>query len=266
MQRSFIFGTLMSTRWTALAFLILLYGSAVQAQEKEKLLGTVKEPSASGQTGTGAEGSKSAAAKTGGADSLGNPSLGGERRPLYRLQPSDVVEISFTVAPEFNQSLTVQPDGYVTLKDAGMAVAQGLTLPEFSQGVQLAYRGYLHDPEVAVALKSFEHPYFIAGGEIARPGKYELRSDMTVAEAVQLAGGFTPQAKHSKVILFRRVDDNLVETRVLNLKKMLKQNGLREDAHLRPGDLIFVPQNTFSKIDRFITKPSMGVYMNATQF
>jgi polysaccharide biosynthesis/export protein len=266
MQPPFMFEYLTSRRFVALAFLILLSGLAVHAQEQEKLPGTAKEPSVSDLTGTGSGGSKIAAVKTGGADSLENPSLGGERRPLYRLRSSDIIEITFTVAPEFNQSLTVQPDGYVTLKDAGMVMAQGLTVEEFSAAIQEAYRGYLHDPEVAVALKGFDHPSFVVGGQVARPGKYELRSDVTVAEAVQIAGGFTPQSKHSQVILFRRVNDNLVETRILNLKKMLKQNGLREDAHLRPGDLVFVPQNAFSKIDRFITKPSMGMYVDPSQF
>ena len=66
-----------------------------------------------------------------------------------------MVEISFTVAPEFNQTLTVQPDGYVMLKDAGMVEVQGLNLQQFSEAVQKAYRGYLHDPQVAVALKEF---------------------------------------------------------------------------------------------------------------
>src|SRR3984957_7567937 len=266
MQRPYIFARVMSMQFIAIAFLILLCGSAVHAQQHENLLGTVKEPSASGLTGTDLGGSKSAAVKTGGADSLGNPLLGGERRPLYRLQPSDVVEITFTVAPEFNQSLTVQPDGYVTLKDAGMVVAEGLTVQEFSEAVQRAYRGYLHDPEVAISLKGFEPPYFVAGGQLVRPGKYELHSDVTLAAAVEIAGGFTQQAKHSQVILFRRVNDDLVETRVLNIKKMLKQNGLREDAHLRPGDFIFVPQNALSKIDRFITRPSMGMYIDPLQY
>jgi polysaccharide export outer membrane protein len=266
MQRHFKLEDLALSRFIAIAFSILLSGSAVHAQEQQKALGTAKEPSVSVLTGTGSEGSHIAAVQTGGAGSLGIPPLGGMRRPLYRLRSSDVLDISFTVAPEFNQSLTVGPDGYVNLKDAGMIAAQGMTLEEFSNAVQLAYRGYLHDPEVAVSLKEFERPYIVVGGQVGKPGKYELRSDLTVAEAVQIAGGFTPESKHSRVILFRRVDDDLIETRVLNLKKMLKQNGLREDAHLRPGDFIFVPQNTFSKIDRFITKPSMGMYMDASQF
>ena len=197
---------------------------------------------------------------------MGNPLLGGDRHPLYRLRPSDVLDVSFTVAPEFNQSLRLQPDGYVTLKDAGMLYAQGLTVLEFRDAIQLAYHGYLHDPQVAVELKEFEHPYFVVGGEVGRPGKYELRADTTAAEAVEIAGGFTSQAKHSQVVLFRRVDEDLVETRLLNLKKMLKGNGLREDAHLRAGDFIFVPQNAISKIARFLTRPSMSMYVNSTQF
>lgn len=222
--------------------------------------------SRSGFTGAGAGGSKTVAEKAGGADGLGNPFLGGQRHPLYRLQPSDVVEIDFVIAPEFNQTLTIQPDGYIMLKDAGMVEVQGLNLPEFREVVQKAYRGYLHDPEVAVALKDFERPYFIVGGEVGKPGKYELRSDTTVAEAVQIAGGFTQQSKHSQVVLFRRVNDDLVETHLMNLKKMLNDRSLKEDAHVRPGDMVFVPQNSISKIARFLTKPSVSMYMNSTQF
>jgi polysaccharide biosynthesis/export protein len=250
-------------RFIELALLILSCSSAVFAQGEN--LSSDRKASQSGLTGAGAGGNSSTAATTGRADGVGNSLLGG-CRPLYRLRPSDVVEVSFTVAPEFNQILTVQPDGYVTLKDAGAVLAEGLTVAQFGETVRKAYTGYLHDPEVAVALKDFERPYFVVGGEVGKPGKYELRSDTTVAEAVQIAGGFTSQAKHSQVVLFRRVNDDLVETRLLNLKKMLKQSSLREDAHLRPGDLVFVPQNSISKISRFLSRPSMSMYMNSSQF
>jgi protein involved in polysaccharide export with SLBB domain len=260
MKRAFIF-----VRFIAGALLVLHFGSAAFAQVVKTDLGGDKETSQSGLTGTGA-GSSTTAAKAGEADGLGNPLLEGKRHPLYRLAPSDVVEISFTVAPEFNQTLTVQPDGFVMLKDAGMVEVQGLNLEQFILSIQKAYTGYLHDPQVAVALKEFEHPYFIVGGEVGKPGKYELRSDTTVAEAVQIAGGLTQQSKHSRVVLFRRVNDDLVEARLLNLKKMLNDRSLKEDAHLQPGDLVFVPQNAISKIARFLTKPSLSMYMNPTQF
>jgi hypothetical protein len=57
-----------------------------------------------------------------------------------------------------------------------------------------------------------------------------------------------------------------METRLLDLKKMLKARSLKEDAHLRSGDMVFVPQNSISKIARFLTKPAVGMYMNSTQF
>jgi polysaccharide biosynthesis/export protein len=260
MKRRFTF-----FRFTAIGVLILQSCSAVLAQSEKNDLGGDKSAFRAGLTGAGA-GSSKTAEKTGIADGQGNLLLGGQRHPLYRLQPSDVVEIDFVVAPEFNQTLTIQPDGYVMLKDAGMVEAQGLNMAEFSAAVQKAYRGYLHDPQAAVTLKDFERPYFIVGGEVGKPGKYELRSDITVAEAVQIAGGLTQQSKHSQVVLFRRVNDDLMETRLLNLKKMLKERSLKEDAHLRPGDLIFVPQNSISKIARFVSKPSASMYLNSTQF
>jgi polysaccharide biosynthesis/export protein len=250
-----------------MALLVLAFSSAVFAQARANPnLSESQETSRSSLTGAGAGGSSTTAAKPGGADGLGSPVLGGERHPLYRLRPSDVVEISFTVAPEFNQTLTVQPDGYVMLKDAGMVEVQGMNLAEFTETVQRAYRGYLHDPQVAVALKDFVRPYFIVGGEVGKPGKYELRADTTVAEAVEIAGGLTQEAKHSQVVLFRRVNDDLVEARLLDLKKMLKESSLKEDAHLQPGDLVFVPQNMISKIARFMSKPSVSMYMDSTQF
>jgi|SRR5579872_586521 len=242
------------------------FGSAVFAQEETKDLGGETQNSHLSLTGAGVGKDELTAAKPGEADGRRNPLLGGERRPLYRLRPSDVVEVTFTVAPEFNQVLTVQPDGYVMLKDVAPVEVEGLSMPEFAEAVRKAYRGYLHNPEAAVVLKDFERPYFVVGGEVGKPGKYELRSDTTVAEAVQIAGGFTHEAKHSQVVLFRRVNDDLIETRVLDLKKMLKQSSLQEDAHLRPGDLVFVPQNTISKIARFMSKPSVSMYVNPSQF
>ena len=252
-------------RFIIMAVLCSHYGWVAFAQEKANLSGN-QEASRPGLTGAGTGGDSATGAKPGGADGKENLLLGGNRRPLYRLQTSDVVEVSFTVAPEFNQSLTVQPDGYVMLKDAGLVEAQGLNLKEFRAAVEKAYQGYLHDPQAAVALKDFEHPYFIVGGDVTKPGKYELRSDTTVVEAVEIAGGFTQQAKHSQVVLFRRVNDDLVEARLLDLKKMLKQASLKEDSHLRPGDMVFVPQNMISKIARFLSKPSVSMYMNAAQF
>ena len=195
-----------------------------------------------------------------------SPVLTGERRPLYRLCKSDVMEISFVFSPEFNQTVSVQPDGFVPLQGVEQLYAEGLTLPQFREAVRGLYGGMLHNPEVTITLKDFNKPYFIAGGEVARPGKYELRGDATVTEAVAMAGGFNGQAKHSQVVLFRRKSDDTVEARLLDVKQMLKNRTLGEDVHLKPGDLVFVPQNTISKFRRYMPIPNLSMYWNPAQF
>jgi len=217
------------------------------------------------RSGTGGS-SNGAITQPGKAGGMGDPAFGGERHPLYRLSKSDSVEISFTFSPDFNQTLTVQPDGFVALKGAGELLAEGLTVPQMQQAVANAYRGFLHEPEITVTLKDFDKPYFLASGEVARPGKYELRGDLTVNEAVAIAGGFTQQARHSQVVLFRRISAYVAESHVIDLKKMLDSRDLREDLHLQPGDFIFVPQSRISKIRKYVPTNSMSWYMNPLQF
>ncbi|HKM47636.1 MAG TPA: polysaccharide biosynthesis/export family protein [Terriglobales bacterium] len=200
------------------------------------------------------------------AGGMGDPAFGGDRHPLYRLSKSDTVDVNFTFSPEFNQTLTVQPDGFVALKGAGTLLAEGLTVPQMQQAIASSYRGFLHEPEVTVTLKDFDKPYFLASGEVARPGKYELRGDLTVNEAVAMAGGFTQQARHSQVVVFRRISAYVAESHVIDLKKMLDSRDLREDLHLQPGDFIFVPQSRISKLRKFVPTNSLSWYMNPLQF
>jgi polysaccharide export outer membrane protein len=190
----------------------------------------------------------------------------GERTPLYQLQKSDTLEVSFTFAPEFNQTVSVQPDGYIALKGTGSRYAEGSTLPEFTAHVNEAYASLLRDPEVTVTLRDFEKPSFVAAGEVVHPGKYELRGTITLTQAVAMAGGFTMKAKPSQVLLFRRVSSEWAEARVLDVKKMLRAHQLSEDLYLRPGDMLYVPQSIFSKIRGFLPTSSLGMYMNPSQF
>jgi polysaccharide export outer membrane protein len=200
------------------------------------------------------------------AGGSGDPAFGGERHPLYRLSKSDTIDINFALSSDFNQSLTIQPDGFVALRGAGSLFAEGLTVLQLQQAIVAAYRGILHDPEVTVTLKEFEKPYFLAAGEVVRPGKYELRGDLTVHEAIAIAGGFTQQARHSQVVLFRRISAGVAESHLIDVKKMLNSRNLHEDLHLEAGDFVFVPQNRVSKIRRYVPTSAMSWYMNPLQF
>ncbi len=218
------------------------------------------------ETGNSTRSLRGTAQAPGKADSTGDPVLGRDRYPLYRLRSGDLLDVNFTFSPELNQTLSIGPDGYLRLKGAGNIHAEGLTVPELEIAIGRSYAGVLRDPEISVALKEFEKPYFLALGQVAHPGKYELRSALTLSEAMAVAGGFTQQARHSQIILFRHVSDDVVEAHVLNLKKMLARRDLREDLPLQPGDLIFVPQSSISKIQRFMPSAVLGTYVNPMQF
>jgi len=183
------------------------------------------------------------------------------RTTRYKIAPGDTFDVTFELSPEFNQTaVAVQPDGYVTLRSIGDIKVQGQTVPELTQTLRAAYSKILNDPLISVSLKDFEKPYFIADGQLGRPGKYDLRGDVTLTQAIAIAGGFTDNSKHSQVLLFRRVSDQWMEAKIINVKAMEKAGNLKEDPLLHPGDMLFVPKNTISKIDKFFPSASMGTF------
>jgi polysaccharide export outer membrane protein len=186
-----------------------------------------------------------------------------QRNPRYRIESGDILELSFRYTPEFDQEVTVQPDGFVQLKGVQNDVhIQGLTVPEVIESLKKVYVNVLHDPVISVVLRDFEKPYFIAGGQVSKPGKYDLRGTTTATQAIAIAGGFSDFSKSSQVLLFRHYSDDLVEVKVLNLNRVLKDKSYREDLQLQPGDMLFVPKTFMAKIDRFLPRSSLGTYFS----
>lgn len=179
----------------------------------------------------------------------------------YRLHLSDTLQVSFPFSPDYNQTVAVQPDGTIALREAQPVKAQGATLGELEQRIAGAYRGILRDPVVSVSLNDFQKPSFYASGEVGRPGRFELRVHTTLIQALSEAGGISPEfGKRSKIIIYRPRPDSTYETTVVNVKQYAKAKGPFEDFLIHPGDVIYVPQNTFSKVSRFVPTPSLGAY------
>jgi len=174
-----------------------------------------------------------------------------ERNPRYRIGRSDVLSISFPLSPELNQTVTVQPDGFISLYDAGEIRIEGLTAPEVVEAAKKAYAGTLNDPIINVDLIDFQKPLFTVTGQVGKPGQYELRPDITVSQAIAVAGGFQSTGK-TQVFLYRAVSSNWAEVRELKLKDFLHGKNITEDVHLQPGDMIFVPENTITKFRKYV--------------
>lgn len=189
-----------------------------------------------------------------------------QRYPRYKIQREDVLLLSFPLSPELDQTVTVQPDGYIELLNAGSIHVQGLTVPELVQALKKAYTGVLHDPIINVDLKDFQKPFFTVSGQVGKPGKYELRSDLTVAEAIAVAGGLAPTAK-TQIFLFHRTSNDWFEVKKLNLKDILNGKNPNEDALLKPGDMIYVPEKFITKFRKYVPYSlNAGAYLSPNPF
>jgi polysaccharide export outer membrane protein len=189
------------------------------------------------------------------------PRLSTVTEERYRLQPGDVLEVQFRYSPEFNQTLTVQPDGYITLEIAGDLKVAGFTIDQTREAILRQARTRLQDPVATVLLKEFQKPYFVVSGEVSQPGKIEMRERVTALQAIMLAGGMKETAKSSQVVVFRKINSDTAEVKLLNLKSIKKTSDLENDLTLQAGDMVYVPRDKLSKVERFMKIASVMAFM-----
>src|SRR5690242_19241849 len=84
---------------------------------------------------------------------VGQTTTFSDRQPRYKLQPLDVLEVHYRYSPEFDQTATVQPDGFISLPLLGDLNIQGLTLDEAKAAILGKASQRLRDPEITVVLK-----------------------------------------------------------------------------------------------------------------
>src|SRR5437762_7414413 len=194
------------------------------------------------------------------AQDLRPPRLTTVTEERYRLQPGDVLEIQFRYSPEFNQTVTVQPDGYISLEISGDIKVAGMTVEQTRNTILARAATRLKDPVASVFLKEFQRPYFVVAGEVAQPGKVEMRERVTAIQAIMLAGGMKETAKSSQVVVFRKINSDVAEVKLLNLKHIRRTSDLENDLTLQAGDMVFVPRDRISKIEPFMQLTSLAAF------
>jgi len=185
-----------------------------------------------------------------------------ETRQRYLLRPGDTLDLEYRLTPELNQTVMVQPDGYVNLNIAGTLQVGGLTVEQAHDLIVQKDSVKLKDPELNLVLETFTHPYIVVAGEVAKPGPIELKENTTALGAILLAGGFTQDAKAGQVIVFRKVNDSIAEVKILHLSRIHKTSQLEKDMALQPGDMILVPHDKISGIEHYMRVANVGMYMN----
>jgi polysaccharide export outer membrane protein len=170
----------------------------------------------------------------------------------YALQRQDVIGISFPLSPELNQTVTIQPDGYISLQSVGTVYMQGLTVPEAALAIKKAYANILHDPIVDVDLQDYQKPHFTVSGQVGKPGQYEIRSDITISEALAVAGGMTMLTAKTQVFVLHRVSKGWAEVKQVDLKSISRGKKLEQDVLVQPGDMIYVPEKFITNFRKYV--------------
>jgi polysaccharide export outer membrane protein len=187
-------------------------------------------------------------------------------RPRYLLRPGDIVQLQYRLTPEFNQSVTVQPDGYITVNVGGEIQVSGLNMTQAHDLIVAKESSRLKDPELTLILEEFTRPYVVVAGEVSKPGQIEIRDQMSALSAIMMAGGFTNGAKSGQVIVFRKFNDSLAEVRQLNLTRVTKTAQLEHDLALQPGDIVYVPHDRISRLQHYMQLTNLGFYASPTDF
>jgi polysaccharide export outer membrane protein len=150
----------------------------------------------------------------------------------YTLDSGDRLRIVVFGQDAISNNYTVDAQGQVSLPLVGAVEARGLTTAQLSSAIAGRLKsGFVRDPSVAVEIETYR-PFFVLG-EVTFPGQYPYVPNMTVENAIAVAGGFTPRAAKDKVAITRKIQGVPART-VLSLR-----------SPIRPGDTVEVSERWF---------------------
>jgi len=171
--------------------------------------------------------------------------------PAYRFYPGDEIDITVFSAPELTRNVTVAPDGRISLPLIAPVRAADLTAEELRDALVAAYSGQLRSPELSVTPRTYASRQVFVGGEVARPGIYEMPANIDAFQAVALAGGFLPSARRGEVLVMSRASGAAQVTEV-NLSERALRNGFPGAQPLQRYDVVFVPRSRISQVNLFM--------------
>jgi protein involved in polysaccharide export with SLBB domain len=173
------------------------------------------------------------------------------REDGYRIQPNDRLSVDFYLNSEFNDAVTVGPDGKIVLRMVGPIKAAGLTPDQLADKIDDAYKTELRNPGAVVHIQNTPARRVYIQGEVTRPGSFQMQPGMTAVQAVALAGGMTPDAGNTAVLIRRDVCGQPEGTKIA-LATALKNPSQGDDVMLMPRDVVVVPRSTIANMDLFV--------------
>jgi polysaccharide biosynthesis/export protein len=165
--------------------------------------------------------------------------------PDYFIGPEDVLTITVWRNVDLSREVTVRPDGKISLPLIGDITAVGRTPSQLSEDISAKLKEYKENPQVSIVVKEVNSYAIYVLGEVAKPGKYPLRSKTTLLQGITIASGFTPTAARNKMVVFRFAKDGQGQVKIkASYDDIVLRDGSNQNIELKPGDQIVVPSET----------------------
>jgi polysaccharide export outer membrane protein len=170
----------------------------------------------------------------------------------YYLQLGDVIDVKFYYDSKLNETVTIRPDGKISLQLIGELTAAGLTPSDLNKTIINKYTKFLKDPEIIVIVKEFGGQRVYVGGEVLAPGVIPLKGNMTALQAILNAGGFKETAHRGSIIIISRGSEDTSVTRKIDLRDIVSGKANGKDVFVKPFDVIYVPKTFIAEVDKFV--------------
>jgi polysaccharide export outer membrane protein len=174
-------------------------------------------------------------------DKPANTGSGAAHDDAYVIGPSDVLAVNVWKEPDVSRTLPVRSDGKISLPLVGEVQAGGQTPKQLEQEIAKKLTSYISEPEVTVIVQETHSQRFNILGQVTKPGAYLLTNQMTVLDAIAMAGGFRDFAKQKSIYVLRQNADGTQARLPFNYKDVIKGKNTAQNVKLEPRDTIVVP-------------------------
>lgn len=163
----------------------------------------------------------------------------------FLLGPEDVLIVTVWKNQDLSREMVIRPDGMISMPLIGDVPAANLTANNLAKRISDRLTEYMSSPIVSVQLKEVNSYFIYVLGEVAKPGKFPLKSFTNIMQGISLAGGFTPFANKNKIKILRVTGSDSNEKRQVEIPvrydEILNGHAALGNFYLRSGDVIVVP-------------------------
>jgi len=156
----------------------------------------------------------------------------------YRLGPEDVIDVFVWKEPDLSATVTVRPDGKISLPAANELIASGKTASELQQDITVKLQAFVAQPVVSVMVKQINSMKISVLGEVRKPNVYHIQNRLTVLDAIAMAGGFTDLAKRNRVVVLRNTPSGIQRFKI-NVKDAVG-DAKSTPFYILPSDTVYV--------------------------